>query len=74
MAAQGMKPYVKLASTLVLVGTGLFSLERYGLGRLEGPDHAIHLDGTLLSLLVIAPLALVLAGALIFVVGKMRQL
>ena len=23
MAAQGMKPYVKLASTLVLVGTGL---------------------------------------------------
>ena len=74
MAAQGMKPYVKLASTLVLVGTGLFSLERYGLGRLEGPDHAIHLDGTLLSLRVIAPLALVLAGALIFVVGKMRQL
>ena len=25
MATQGMKPYVKLASSLVLVGTGLFS-------------------------------------------------
>jgi hypothetical protein len=74
MAAQGMKPYVKLASTLVLIGTGLFSLERFGLGRLEGADHSIHIDGTVLSLLVIAPLALVLAGALVFVVGKMRRL
>jgi hypothetical protein len=74
MAAQGMKPYVKLASTLVLVGTGLFSLEHYGLGRLEGPDHSVHIDGTLLSVLVIVPLALVAVGAVVFVVGKLRRL
>ena len=74
MAAQGMKPYVKLASTLVLVGTGLFSLEQYGLGRLEGPNHSVHLDGNLLSLLVVVPLGLVVAGALVFVVGKLRRL
>ena len=74
MATQGMKPYVKLASSLVLVGTGLFSLEQYGLGRLEGPSHSVHLDSTLLSLLVIVPLALVVAGAMVFVIGKMRRL
>ena len=74
MAAQGMKPYVKLASTLVLLGSGLFTLERYGLSRIEGDQHAIHIDGTLLSLLVIVPIALVIAGAVVFMVGKMRRL
>jgi hypothetical protein len=74
MAQQGMKPYVKLASSLVLVGTGLFSLEQFGLGRLEGDSHSVHIDGTILSLLVLVPLGLVAAGALIFVVGKMRRL
>jgi heme/copper-type cytochrome/quinol oxidase subunit 2 len=73
-APQGMKPYVKLASTLVLIGTGLFSLEQYGLGRLEGDNHAVHLDGTILSLMVLVPIALVAIGAIIFVVGKMRRL
>jgi hypothetical protein len=74
MAAQGPKPYVKLASTLVLLGMGLFTLERYGLSRIEEPGHPLHLDGTILSLLVIVPLALVATGALIFVYGKMRRL
>ena len=74
MAAQGMKPYVKLASSLVLVGTGLFSLEQFGLGKLEGDSHSIHLDGTILSVLVLAPLVLIAAGAIVFVVGKMRRL
>jgi hypothetical protein len=74
MAAQGMKPYVKLASTLVLVGSGLFSLERFGLDKLEGPTRSVHLDSTLLSVLVIAPVALVLAGAIVFIFGKMRRL
>lgn len=69
-----MKPYVKLASTLVLVGTGLFSLEQFGLGRLEGDSHSVHIDGTILSLLVLVPLGLVAVGAAIFVVGKMRRL
>lgn len=74
MAAQGMKPYVKLASSLVLVGTGLFSLEQYGLGRIEGSTHSVHIDGTLLSVLVVVPLLLVAAGAVVFIVGKMRRL
>ena len=74
MAAQGMKPYVKLASSLVLVGMGLFSLEQFGLGKLEGDSHSIHLDGTILSVLVLAPLVLIAAGAIVFVVGKMRRL
>lgn len=74
MAATGPKPYVKLASTLVLVGMGLFSLEQFGLGRLAGDSHDAHLDGTLLSVLVIAPIALVAIGAVVFMVGKMRRL
>ena len=74
MAAQGPKRYVKLAYTLVLVGMGLFSLEQFGLGKLEGPNHSFHLDSTLLSILVIAPIVLVAAGAVIFMVGKMRRL
>jgi hypothetical protein len=74
MATPGMKPYIKLASTLVLIGTGLFSLEQYGLGKLEGSNHSVHLDGTVLSLLVLAPLLLVAAGAVVFIVGKLRRL
>jgi hypothetical protein len=74
MAAQAPKPYIKLASTLVLIGMGLFTLERYGMSRIEEPGHPLHLDGTLLSIMVIAPVALVVAGALVFVVGRMRRL
>ena len=74
MAVQGTKPYIKLASTLVVVGMGLFSLEQYGLSRLEGPGKTVHLDGTVLSVMVIAPIALVAAGAIVFMVGKMRRL
>ena len=74
MAAQAPKPYVKLASTLVLVGMGIFTLERYGLQRIEEPGHPLHLGSTLVSLLVIVPVAMVVVGALVFVVGKMRRL
>ncbi|HYD07536.1 MAG TPA: hypothetical protein VEC60_17495 [Reyranella sp.] len=74
MAAQTPKPYIKLASTLVLLGMGLFTLERYGLSRMEEPGHPLHLDGTVLSLLVIVPVLLVVVGALVFVVGRMRRL
>jgi heme/copper-type cytochrome/quinol oxidase subunit 2 len=74
LAEQGLKPYVKLASTLVLIGMGLFSLEQFGLTRLEGPTHSIHLDSTLLSIMVLLPIVLVAAGALVFVFGKMRRL
>ena len=74
MATQAPKPYVKLASTLVLLGMGLFTLERYGLSRIEEPGHPLHLGSLVLSAMVIAPLALVAVGALIFVFGKMRRL
>ena len=74
MAAPGMKPYVKLASSLVVVGMGLFSIEQFGLGKLEGDGRSVHLDGTILSLMVLAPLVLIAAGAVVFVVGKMRRL
>jgi hypothetical protein len=73
--APSTKPYVKLAYTLIIVGMGIFAIERLGLSNMSGPNHTpVHLDGTLLSILVIAPVALVVAGCLIFMIGKMRRL
>jgi hypothetical protein len=71
--AQNTKPYVKLAGTLASLGLGIFVLERYGLSELQ-QNGTVHIDGAILSILVIAPLLLVLAGAVVFVVGKMRRL
>ena len=67
------RPYVKLASGLVIAGMALFSLEQFGLGKLGSPEHPVHLDSTLLSLLVLAPIVLIIAGALVFLVGRMRR-
>ena len=69
-----MKPYLKLAYTLVIIGMGIFAFERFGLSEIAGPNHSLHLDGTLLAILVIAPIALVAAGCLVFMFGKMRRL
>ena len=74
MAAPITKPYVKLASTLVLLGMGLFTLERFGLSRIEEPNHPLHLGSTVLSIMVLVPVAMIVAGALVFVVGRMRRL
>jgi hypothetical protein len=69
------KPYVKLAYTLIIVGMGIFAIERLGLSNMSGPNHTgLNIDGTLLSVLVIAPVVLILAGCLIFMIGKMRRL
>jgi hypothetical protein len=69
------KPYVKLAYTLIIVGMGIFAIERLGLSNISGPNHTgLNIDGTLLSVLVIAPVVLILAGCLIFMIGKMRRL
>lgn len=69
------KPYVKLAYLLIIIGMGIFALERMGLDNMAGRSHTgLHLDGTLLSILVIAPVVLVLAGCLVFMYGKMRRL
>jgi hypothetical protein len=73
MATQQMKPYVKLASTLAgLGGAGIF-IERYGLSELQ-KNGSTHIDGTILSLMVVVPILLILAGAVVFMVGKMRRL
>jgi len=69
-----MKPYLKLAYTLILIGMGIFAFERFGLAEIVGPNRALHLDGTLLSILVLAPVVLVIAGCLVFMFGKMRRL
>ena len=74
MAQPNMKPYVKLASSLVLVGTGLFSAEQFILGRIEGNSHSVHIDAMIWNLMILVPLGLVAAGALVFVLGKMRRL
>jgi hypothetical protein len=74
MAQSGPKPYVKLASTLVLLGMGLFMLEQYGLSRMQGASGPFHASGLLLTALVLAPLALVATGCIIFVVGRIRRL
>ena len=69
-----MKPYLKFAWTLIILGMGMFAFERYGLTEISGPDRPLHLDPTLLSILVIAPLVLITAGCLVFMYGKMRRL
>jgi len=74
MATPTTKPYVKLAQTLIVIGMGIFALERLGLSQMTGSGQKMHLDGTLLSVLVIAPVVLVVAGCLIFMIGKMRRL
>ncbi len=69
------KPYVKLAGGLVFAGGGLLAVERLGLSQMSG-NHAgaLHLDSTVLSLLVIVPVGLILAGCVVFMWGKMRRL
>ena len=69
----GARPHLKLASTLVFAGVTLFGLEQFGLDKIEGPTRSVHLDPNLLSLLVIAPFVLVVAGAIVFLAGRMRR-
>jgi hypothetical protein len=66
-----MKPYVKLAYALVAIGMAIFFFERYGLSQLQG---GTHLAGWLISVLVIAPVALVLSGCAVFLYGRVRRL
>ena len=67
-----MKPYVKLASGLVLGGMGLFTLERYGLGRVN--PEGLHLAGWVVTAMILVPLALIGAGCVTFMVGRIRRL
>lgn len=65
-----MKPYVKLAYMLIALGGAIFFFERYGLSQMQGT----HLAGWLISVLVIAPVALVLSGCAIWIFGRMLRL
>jgi hypothetical protein len=67
-----MKPHVKTASTLVVIGSGLIMLERYGLSEMFGTGQA-HIDPNLMSAMVLAPIALIVAGCAVFVIGSMRR-
>jgi len=67
------KPYVKLAGTLASLGLGIYFIEQFGLNELK-KNGSLHLDGTIMSILVIAPFALILAGIVVFMFGKMRRL
>lgn len=69
-----MKPYLRLAWSLTIVGLALFAIERFGLSEITGSGGPLHLDETLLSILVVAPVLFVLAGILVFMYGKMRRL
>jgi hypothetical protein len=75
MAAQkNAKPYAKIAGGLVMFGMSLFMLERFGLNWMRGPGHSGgHIDGTVLSVLVAAPLVLIAGGCVVFVVGAMLR-
>jgi hypothetical protein len=66
------KPYIRLAGGLFLTGSGLLALERYGLGNMPGLQH--QLNGTVVTLLVLVPLSLIVAGLAVFAWGKMRRL
>ena len=70
------KPYIKLAATLASLGAGLFLLERYGLNELRGMNggEGLRLDPNILGILVAAPFILIIAAAIVFMVGKMRRL
>ena len=72
MNTGNMKPYMKLASTLVLFGAAIFTFERFGLSQFAGPN--THFPGWLITILVVTPVVLVLAGLLVFMVGRMRRL
>ena len=64
-----MKPHVKLAYSLIIVGMGLFMFERFGLDMLRGNGTGVQLSGDLLSLLVLTPLVLIGLGCLVFLFG-----
>jgi hypothetical protein len=51
---------------------GLFTLERYGLGRVS--PGGLHLASWMVMAMILVPLALIGAGCITFVVGRIRRL
>ncbi|WP_423067222.1 hypothetical protein [Devosia sp. CN2-171] len=71
--ANNAKPYVKLAATLASLGIGIYFIEQFGLREIT-KYFKLHMNEFVLSILVIAPFALIISGALVFMIGKMRRL
>lgn len=70
-----MKSYVKLASGLMLTGTGAIALERAIASGMTGADMTLPSGmGWLSALLALGPLALIAAGALVYVGGAILRL
>lgn len=68
-----MKPYVRVAYTLIAAGMGIFMFERYGLDALQRNGTELHLGSFLIGGMALAPLVLILSGCFIFAVGTMRR-
>ena len=69
-----MRFYQKLGWTLVSIGAAMFALERFGLSEFKTfAGKNAHLDGTMLSVLVLAPFGLILVGCATFLVGRLRR-
>lgn len=61
----------RLAYTLVMIGVAIIAFERFGLSELR--SQGIGFDPTVLGILAIAPVVLILAGAVVFMVQRMRR-
>ncbi|HCO56010.1 hypothetical protein V6617_05925 [Pelagibacterium nitratireducens] len=70
-----MKSYVKLASGFMLSGIGAVALERaIASGMASGNIHLPAGSGPFVSVLALAPLALIAAGVLVYVGGAVLGL
>lgn len=67
-----MTSYRKLAYSLIVIGMSLFMFERFGLAGLRSSYPQMHIDGTLLGFFVVAPILLVVAGGMVFMIGRAR--
>lgn len=72
-SAKPAKPDRRRPAYFVGGGVMLFSAERLLLGRLESGSQGVHLDGTLLSILALAPVVLVVIGVVLFMMQRMRR-
>lgn len=66
-----MKSYVKLASALMLSGVGMVAIAS---GLASGNIHLPAGTGSIVSVLALAPLGLIAAGALVYVGGAVLGL
>jgi hypothetical protein len=64
-------PDHRLAYTLVTIGVAVFAFERFGLSELR--DQGVGFDPTVLGILAVAPVLLIVSGAVVYMVQRMRR-